>query len=374
MKPHAVSTAVSEANLEIPLIDFSAFLTGDAATKKSTAQAILAGFQTAGFVYLSKHGVSEDVLERTFAESAKFFKRPRGEKDALAWTTPEVCFFFFYFGKNLIILLLLLLLLPKPRDLADDFFFLFSIQANRGYSQPGREKVTDAETPEEIEQVRAKEGSDLKESLEIGKEGEPGMPNPWPRQDAAGRRFREQMLQFFDECKILHINIMRAIAVGLNIEEKWFDRYCDAGDNTLRLLHYPEVPADVFRRRQEQEDDVVEQVRAGAHTDYGSITCLFQDMAGGLQVKSPTGKFVNATPIEGTVVVNAGDLLARWSNDVIKSTVHRVVEPPTKSTVHPARYTVRGCFFFFFLFLFFSFFFLSFFFPFLLPQRLFTYE
>lgn len=365
MKPHAVSTAVSEANLEIPLIDFSAFLTGDAATKKSTAQAILAGFQTAGFVYLSKHGVPEDVLERTFAESAKFFKRPRGEKDALAWTTPEVCFCFCYFGKNLTILFLLLLL-PRLRDLADDFFFLFSIQANRGYSQPGREKVTDAETPEEIEQIRAKEGSDLKESLEIGKEGEPGMPNPWPRQDAAGIRFREQMLQFFDECKILHINIMRAIAVGLNLEEKWFDRYCDAGDNTLRLLHYPEVPADVFRRRQEQqENDVVEQVRAGAHTDYGSITCLFQDMAGGLQVKSPTGKFVNATPIEGTVVVNAGDLLARWSNDVIKSTVHRVVEPPTKSTVHPARYTVRGCFFFF------PFCFPS---PFLPPQRLFTYE
>lgn len=311
----------------------------------------------------------EDVLERTFAESAKFFKRPRGEKDALAWTTPEVCFLSFflcYFGKNLIILFLLLLL-PKPRDLADDFFFLFSVQANRGYSQPGREKVTDAETPEEIEAVRAKEGSDLKESLEIGKEGEPGMPNPWPRQDAAGIRFREQMLQFFDECKILHINIMRAIAVGLNIEEKWFDRYCDAGDNTLRLLHYPEVPADVFRRRQENDDDVVEQVRAGAHTDYGSITCLFQDMAGGLQVKSPTGKFVNATPIEGTVVVNAGDLLARWSNDVIKSTVHRVVEPPTKSTVHPARYTVRGCFLFFvfLFFLFFLFFFLFFFFFFL---------
>lgn len=132
MKPHAVSTAVSEANLEIPLIDFSAFLTGDAATKKSTAQAILAGFQTAGFVYLSKHGVPEDVLERTFAESAKFFKRPRGEKDALAWTTPEVSFFVFlfffvflcYFGKNLIILLLLLL--PRLRNLADDFFsFLF---------------------------------------------------------------------------------------------------------------------------------------------------------------------------------------------------------------------------------------------------------
>ena len=160
------------------------------------------------------------------------------------------------------------------------------------------------------------------------------MPNPWPK-DAAGAEFRDQMMEFFDQCKDLHINIMRAIAVGLDIDEHWFDSYCDAGDNTLRLLHYPEVKADVFRQKD------VEQVRAGAHTDYGSITCLFQDMAGGLQVRSPTGKFVNATPIEGTVVVNAGDLLARWSNDTIKSTVHRVVEPPTQSSLHPARYTVR---------------------------------
>ena len=85
-----MSTAVSEASLEIPLIDFSAFLAGDAATKKTTAQAILAGFQTAGFIYLSKHGVPHDMLERTFEESAKFFARPRVEKDAVAWTTPEV--------------------------------------------------------------------------------------------------------------------------------------------------------------------------------------------------------------------------------------------------------------------------------------------
>ncbi|KAI5365054.1 Putative oxoglutarate/iron-dependent dioxygenase, isopenicillin N synthase-like superfamily [Septoria linicola] len=159
------------------------------------------------------------------------------------------------------------------------------------------------------------------------------MPNPWP-QDAAGAKFRDQMIEFFDQCKGLHINIMRSIAVGLGIDEFWFDSYCDAGDNTLRLLHYPEVKSDVFKQKD------VDQVRAGAHTDYGSITCLFQDMAGGLQVRSPTGKFVDATPIASTVVVNAGDLLARWSNDTIKSTVHRVVEPPTQSSVHPARYTI----------------------------------
>lgn len=74
----------------------------------------------------------------------------------------------------------------------------------------------------------------------------------------------------------------------------------------------------------------------------GSITLLFQDNRGGLQVLSPKNTYVDATPIEDTIVVNAGDLLARWSNDTIKSTKHRVVEPPVKPEhdVHPARYSI----------------------------------
>ena len=77
----------------------------------------------------------------------------------------------------------------------------------------------------------------------------------------------------------------------------------------------------------------------------GSITFLFQDDRGGLQVLSPNGNFIDATPIPDTIVINAGDLLARWSNDTIKSTKHRVVEPPPKEgqevgDVYPARYSV----------------------------------
>jgi len=75
------------------------------------------------------------------------------------------------------------------------------------------------------------------------------------------------------------------------------------------------------------------------------LTLLFQDDRGGLQVKSPNDTFVDATPIPDTIVVNAGDLLARWSNDTIKSTKHRVVEPPLKEgqevgDTYPARYSV----------------------------------
>ncbi len=143
------------------------------------------------------------------------------------------------------------------------------------------------------------------------------------------------MLKFHDLAKELHINVMRAIAVGMGLAESYFDSYTDVGDNTLRLLHYPEVPKSVFASNKLQ-------VRAGEHTDYGSITLLFQDQRGGLQVKSPNGTFVDATPVPGSVVVNAGDLLARWSNDTIKSTLHRVVEPPApaEGDVYPARYSI----------------------------------
>ncbi|EMC97924.1 hypothetical protein BAUCODRAFT_573968 [Baudoinia panamericana UAMH 10762] len=295
MRPEAVSNAVSSDDLDIPLIDFASFTNGDAATRRTTAQAILSGFQTAGFIYLRNHGVPKADVETAFAESARFFKRSPTQKEALNWTTPE---------------------------------------ANRGYSGPGREKTTDLTDAADIEAKRAEEGADLKESFEIGREGEPGFPNQWPDKfDEDGVRFKEHMLSFFDKCKQLHVEVMRSIAVGLGIDEQWFDKFCSTGDNTLRLLHYPAVDSNVFQQNKNT-------VRAGAHTDYGSITLLFQDMAGGLQILSPNGNFVDATPIEGTIVVNAADLLSRWSNDTIKSTKHRVVEPPTKADHHPARYSI----------------------------------
>jgi isopenicillin N synthase-like dioxygenase len=193
--PH-ITTAVSHDSLHIPLIDFGAFLSPTTApeTKLETARAILSGFQTAGFIYLRNHGIPKSTVQKTFAQSAKFFARPLPQKDALAWTTPE---------------------------------------ANRGYVAQGREKVTDATDAAEIEELRAAEGEDLKESLEIGREGEEGHPNSWPEVDE-GEEFKKSMLEFFDVCKELHVNVMRAIAVGLGIEEGWFDGYCDKGDNTLR--------------------------------------------------------------------------------------------------------------------------------------------
>ncbi len=261
-----------------------------------TAKAILHGFQTAGFIYLKKIPITAETRERVFAASAKFFELPTDDKMALAWTTPE---------------------------------------ANRGYSAPGREKVTQLDDVDEVAKLK-EEVPDIKESMEIGREGEEGHPNRWPAEHGAVAGFRAVMTDFHAQCKAVHEAVMRAIAVGMGLEPAFFDGFVDAGDNTLRLLHYPAVRRDVFRVNPGQ-------VRAGEHSDYGSITLLFQDARGGLQVQSPGGRFVDATPIDDTVVVNAGDLLARWSNDTIKSTIHRVVEPPHEDDggdTYPPRYSI----------------------------------
>ena len=244
---------------------------------------------------MKNHGIQPDTVATVFKHSAKFFAQSQAAKQALGW---------------------------------------YSARANRGYTAIGREKVTQLQDKSDVEALR-EAVPDLKESFEIGRDDEK-YPNMWPEDTDDDSSFKQTMLAFYASCHHLNVNVMRALAVGLDIAEDWFDRYTSQADNTLRLLHYPPVKREVF-------DTNKEQVRAGEHADYGSITLLFQDSRGGLQVKSPIGTFVDATPIPNTIVVNAGDLLARWSNDTIKSTHHRVVEPPLppeEDGTYPARYSI----------------------------------
>jgi len=206
------------------LIDFSQFLHGDASSKTTAASQILLGFQKAGFIYLKNHGIAPDTVKSMFAQSAGFFARPQEQKDALEWYSPE---------------------------------------ANRGYTAHGREKVSQLDSRDDVEALRLA-APDLKESLEIGRDDEEGLPNMWPStEDEEGKAFKKTSVAFFEECKHLHMEVMRAIAVGLGIDEGWFDGYTDRGDNTLRLLHYPPARKEVFEKNKLQ-------VRAGEHTDYGA--------------------------------------------------------------------------------------------------------
>ncbi|KAJ5636122.1 uncharacterized protein N7484_009435 [Penicillium longicatenatum] len=298
---HPASTAVEKDDLVIPLIDFGPFFSGTPSDKHAVALSITNAFKTSGFLYLKAHGIPPSVISRVFASSSRFFSRSQSQKDSLGWTTP---------------------------------------QSNRGYIATGREKLAPLEETEGIGTLRGS-APDLKETLEIGREGVEGLPNHWPDHlDDEGKEFKETMLSFFETCKTLHRQIMSAIALGMNLPEHFFDGFVDEGDNNLRLLHYPPVRKEVFK-------DNPNQVRAGEHSDYGSVTLLFQDRHGGLQVRSPKGTFVDATPIADTIVVNAGDLLARWSNDTIRSTRHRVIQPPMpagedadESDSYPSRYSI----------------------------------
>ncbi|KAK4197417.1 putative thymine dioxygenase [Triangularia verruculosa] len=297
-----VSTAVEQDGLVIPIINFSPFLTGPPSSRLATAKSILSAFQTSGFLYLSHTPIPPHLLTTVFTNSASLFSHPASFKNKYLWTTPS---------------------------------------ANRGYSAPGREKVTQLTSPSLVSSLRTST-PDLKESFEIGRENEPDHPNLWPESPDLPQ-FRNVMQDFHKRCHELNVQVMRAIAVGMGLHENFFDGYVDKADNTLRLLHYPPVAKEKF---------VQGAVRAGEHSDYGSITLLFQDQRGGLQVRAPNGVFVDAKPVEGTVVVNAGDLLARWANESFKSTIHRVVEPPPSPTdqeeegegggveEYPARYSV----------------------------------
>lgn len=163
------------------------------------------------------------------------------------------------------------------------------------------------------------------------------MPNIWLPESALPG-FKEGCLDFFWDCFQLELVVFRAIALGLGIAEDYFASSHTVPDNQLRLLHYPPTSRQAVQEGQ--------TVRIGAHADFGSLTLLFQDTVGGLEVEDPNtrGLFQSIPPVEGAVMINAGDFLMRWSNDIIKSTVHRVRAPPNAKPATdemiPSRYSI----------------------------------
>jgi isopenicillin N synthase-like dioxygenase len=131
------------------------------------------------------------------------------------------------------------------------------------------------------------------------------------------------MESYFNDCKALIHAVLRALALALDLpSETQLSTTHAKSLFQLRLLHYPPVPASFLQDGSKS--------RISAHSDFGTLTLLFQDAIGGLEVESPphSGMFRGVRPIPGTVLVNVGDLMERWSNARWRSTVHRVVAPP----------------------------------------------
>lgn len=141
------------------------------------------------------------------------------------------------------------------------------------------------------------------------------------------------MDDFYGKCLHLCEQILRVLAIGLGLPATYFDGMAGNADPQLRILHYPEIHRSVL-----QQD---KHARIIPHTDFGFITLLFQDAVGGLEVDSQhDGVFRPAVPIPGTVLINIADLLQRLSNDHLRSTIHRVVEPKVDGDILPARYSI----------------------------------
>ncbi|KAF8812300.1 Clavaminate synthase-like protein [Phlegmacium glaucopus] len=280
---HRFVSSVSNGSFSIPIVDFSGFREATSLERKrKVATEIVSAFKDSGFVYLSGHGITSATIQKTFEKSAAFFSLPSDTKQRLKWEDPR---------------------------------------ANRGYVEIGRERVTQSADPEEIAALREK-APDFKETMEMGRDWDAEWKNQWPPENEAPL-FKKTMLEFYEICHSLHMDVMRSIAIGLDLEENFFDSKINEKCHNLRLLSYPPVKNNLL-----QNDG---QARAGAHSDYGTLTLLFQDSVGGLEVQNPhTGVFVPANPIPSTIIVNVGDLLARWSNDVLRSTLHRVVAPSTQ--------------------------------------------
>ncbi len=154
------------------------------------------------------------------------------------------------------------------------------------------------------------------------------LPNVWPAHPAD---FERAATVYYRTMSRLVTFLMRLAALALGLEETSFDRKIDRSIGTMRLNYYP---AQTVPPR-------TAQLRAGAHTDYGGFTVLRgEDVPGGLQVLTRDGEWVDVRTAPTNLVVNIGDLLARWTNDRWRSTLHRVVNPPAGDEARRPRLSV----------------------------------
>jgi isopenicillin N synthase-like dioxygenase len=255
----------------LPLIDISR-LHGNATERQAMLAELRKASLDTGFFYITGHGVPPALIAQMFAQSKTFFGRPMEEKLRVnAANTP----------------------------------------CRHGY-EPLREQTLEPDTPPDVKEGYLM-GLDLPSDHPIVRlDPDNYGPNQWPQGLDA---FAPVMTDYFQEMLRVSQEVLYALAFTLDLPPDYFDAFCDMPVSTLRLLHYPTQP----------EKPLPGEKGCGAHTDWGAVTILLQDDAGGLQVQSGTRGWIHATPIPGSFIVNIGDLMARWTNNLYRSTVHRVI-------------------------------------------------
>ena len=266
----------------IPVIDLSEARDGNAAARRGLASRLDRVCRDIGFFTLVGHGAPASVLEELRETANAFFALPLEQKRHAVHPVPAT---------------------------------------PRGFRALGIEALSygnDRTTP-----------PDLKEYYHFGRETWPDepyftgaegqryfIPNIWPERPAG---FREAAQRYYAEMERISLVLMRLAALGLGVDEHFFDDKIDRHITAMRLNFYP----------QQTEAPLPGQLRAGEHTDYGNFTILNGENApGGLQVLTRGGDWVDVETEPSSFVVNIGDLLMRWTNDRWVSNTHRVVNPP----------------------------------------------
>ncbi|REE01688.1 isopenicillin N synthase family dioxygenase [Marinoscillum furvescens] len=255
---------------EVPSLDLADFTSGDAERKAAFVKALGDAYQNIGFVAVKNHGLSEDLTKSLYTAVEKFFSLPDEVK-----------------------------LKYEKTELA----------GQRGYISKGREKAKGRNT------------GDLKEFYHVGQPTENKLEeypeNIWPDEVPEFQKYTQEAYKTLEQAGI---SMLQAIALHLGLDEHYFDDKVKKGNSIIRQIHYfpienpDEIPADA--------------VRAAEHGDINLITLLMGASADGLQVLRRDGEWIPITALPDQIVVNVGDMLDRLTNHKLKSTIHRVVNPP----------------------------------------------
>jgi isopenicillin N synthase-like dioxygenase len=261
----------------IPVIDLSGAFSTSPAAAIEVAGAIHRACRETGFFYVTNHHIPQALIGAQFAWARRFFDLPASEKLAL---------------------------------------HMRQSPTTAGYEPIGGQWLDSQDANAEVAPPDLKEsfycGMDLSDDHAWAARRLRGFGhNQWPAQLPG---FREQMLAYRAAVSELGDRALSLLALSLELPSDWFAPYFDMPVGTLRIIKYPPQPADAAPN----------QIGAGAHTDWGGITILAQDEVGGLEVRTAAGEWIEALPLPGTFVINLGDLMARWTNGIYNSNMHRV--------------------------------------------------
>ncbi|KAL3417531.1 2OG-Fe(II)oxygenase [Phlyctema vagabunda] len=282
------SQAVRDARPgEIPLIDVSGMFSESLPARRAVADQIRHAATTIGFFYMSQHGIASTSIDAAARSARDFFQQPAHKKEPLdsarlkgynGWKPPATQ----------------KISEGESVDVRENFSITYSPTYDDATAGVARDQI-----PHEVARFLPAPEDEL----------------PWEKlADLVG--FELHVMNYWKSCLHLARRLQRAFALSLSLDEDYFDSKTTFPDASLALNYYPTIRAS-------SAEGAEGDVSIGSHTDFQFFTILWQDVVGGLQVLTPSGEWIRAAPIEGTLVVNIADYLMRITNDRYMSTVHR---------------------------------------------------